>query len=79
MSAERLCETNRVFVHSFDGSIMRALRTCGIVKFCSNGLFQVRKNDKKSFQRMRELRLNFDRARTILELMKQREKLKKDR
>jgi hypothetical protein len=28
---------------------------------------------------MRELRLNFDRARTILELMKQREKLKKDR
>jgi len=39
----------------------------------------VRKNDKKSFQRMRELRLNFDRARTILELMKQREKLKKDR
>lgn len=40
---------------------------------------KVRKNDKKSFQRMRELRLNFDRARTILELMKQREKLKKDR
>jgi len=40
---------------------------------------KVRKNDKKSFHRMRELRLNFDRARTILELMKQREKLKKDR
>eukprot|EP00656_Telonema_subtile_P001317 TRINITY_DN1059_c0_g3_i1.p1 TRINITY_DN1059_c0_g3~~TRINITY_DN1059_c0_g3_i1.p1 ORF type:complete len:419 (+),score=58.49 TRINITY_DN1059_c0_g3_i1:143-1399(+) len=40
---------------------------------------KVRKNDKKSFQRMRELRLNFDRARTVLELMKQREKLKKDR
>eukprot|EP00658_Telonema_sp_P-2_P011803 TRINITY_DN14522_c0_g1_i3.p1 TRINITY_DN14522_c0_g1~~TRINITY_DN14522_c0_g1_i3.p1 ORF type:complete len:531 (-),score=70.82 TRINITY_DN14522_c0_g1_i3:207-1799(-) len=40
---------------------------------------KVRKNDKKSFNRMRELKLNFDRACTVLELMKQREKLKKDR
>jgi len=38
-----------------------------------------RKNDKKSFQKMVELRLNFERTRNILELMKQREKLKQER
>lgn len=40
---------------------------------------KTRKNDKKSFQKMVELRLNFERTRNILELMKQREKLKQDR
>lgn len=40
---------------------------------------KTRKNDKKSFQKMVELRLNFERTRNILELMKQREKLKQER
>jgi len=40
---------------------------------------KTRKNDKKSFQKMVDLRLNFERTRNILELMKQREKLKQER
>lgn len=54
---------------------------CGSGKHAhvTHAALQTRKNDKKSFQKMVELRLNFERTRNILELMKQREKLKQER
>lgn len=42
-------------------------------------MLQVRKNDQVSFLRLRQLRAEMERARNLLEMIKKREKLKRER